>query len=85
MKLKLPNGFRLYLWDSEASMIDVTEGIILITLPSGKELEIRVPDHWMNESQIRTKDDPPIQSVSTKQKASSTHDLLLLEQIHVEI
>jgi len=65
MKLKLPNGFSLYVWDSEASMIDITEGLILITSPSGRKMEIRMPDHWMNEGQISSKQDSSTQNAST--------------------
>ncbi len=50
MKLKLPNGLSLYLWDSEVKSIQITDSQIIVKTSSGKNIDIELPVSWMNHS-----------------------------------
>jgi len=47
MKLELPNGIALFLWEDEVERINLLETHIEVVKPSGRTLNITLSEHWL--------------------------------------
>jgi len=58
MKLELPNGFSLFLWENEVEKINLHDSQIEIIRPSGKVLKITLSDFWKTNLPARHQTGP---------------------------
>jgi len=47
MKLELPNGISLFLWEDEVEKIDLQDTQISIVRPSGRIVKISLSNQWL--------------------------------------
>ena len=50
MKLEIPNGVTLYLWEDEVEAINLQDSHIDIVRPSGKILKISLSEFWLKNT-----------------------------------